>query len=193
MARTTQAKPKKTMSLRERVLDAAENIVSRQGAGFLTLDAVAAGAKVSKGGMLYHFKSKEALLEGLLDRALSSYGDRVASLMEAMPGSASEKLGRAHIVDGLNNKQLESGLATTLIAAAAYSPQLLAPAREAITDGLKSIESLEKDIPMARIFWFAVQGMNLLNIFGVSPLTTRQADSLRKRITAAINVPVEAV
>jgi hypothetical protein len=40
--------------LLDRVLDAAEAVVVRQGIGNLTLEAVAAEAKISKGGLLYH-------------------------------------------------------------------------------------------------------------------------------------------
>ncbi|WP_153036420.1 TetR/AcrR family transcriptional regulator [Amycolatopsis sp. YIM 10] len=55
-------------SAREIVLDAYVDILIEHGPGSVTLDAVAAKAKVSKGGLLYHFGSKEALLTGLLDR-----------------------------------------------------------------------------------------------------------------------------
>lgn len=55
-------------SARERILDAFENILIRQGERAATLDAVAAEAEVSKGGLLYHFGSKDALVEGLVER-----------------------------------------------------------------------------------------------------------------------------
>jgi AcrR family transcriptional regulator len=53
---------------RTRILDAAEAIVRARGVGGLTLEAAAREAHVSKGGLLYHFASKEALLTGLLAR-----------------------------------------------------------------------------------------------------------------------------
>jgi AcrR family transcriptional regulator len=53
---------------RDRVLDAYETLLIEHGAGSATLDAVAAAAQVSKGGLLYHFASKEALAAGLLQR-----------------------------------------------------------------------------------------------------------------------------
>jgi AcrR family transcriptional regulator len=57
-------------SRREELLDAALAVIRRDGAQKLTLDAVAAEAGVSKGGVLYHFASKRALIEGVLDRWL---------------------------------------------------------------------------------------------------------------------------
>ncbi|RYE93109.1 MAG: TetR/AcrR family transcriptional regulator, partial [Myxococcales bacterium] len=53
---------------RERLLDAAEAVVIEQGVARLTLDAVAAAARTSKGGLLYHFASKDALVVGLVGR-----------------------------------------------------------------------------------------------------------------------------
>lgn len=55
-------------SARDRVLDAYETLLIEDGPGSATLDAVAAAAGVSKGGLLYHFASKDALVAGLLDR-----------------------------------------------------------------------------------------------------------------------------
>lgn len=53
---------------RERVLDAFEALLIDEGERAATLDATARAAAVSKGGLLYHFASKEALEEGLIAR-----------------------------------------------------------------------------------------------------------------------------
>ncbi|WP_432561980.1 TetR/AcrR family transcriptional regulator [Kineococcus sp. SYSU DK003] len=53
---------------RDRLVDAFAGLVVSTGARSATLEAVAARAGVSKGGLLYHFASKELLVEGLLQR-----------------------------------------------------------------------------------------------------------------------------
>lgn len=53
---------------RDRVLNAYEELLINDGPRAATLDAVAAAAGVSKGGLLYHFKSKEALTGGLVHK-----------------------------------------------------------------------------------------------------------------------------
>lgn len=53
---------------RDRVLDSFEDLLIEQGERAATLDAVAKRASVSKGGLLYHFGSKDALAEGLIER-----------------------------------------------------------------------------------------------------------------------------
>lgn len=58
----------KERSTRDRLLDAFETLLVTAGSRSATLDAVASAAKVSKGGLLYHFHSKDELVEGMLDR-----------------------------------------------------------------------------------------------------------------------------
>lgn len=53
---------------RERILNALQDLLIRQGTGAVTLESVAAEAGVSKGGLLYHFRSKQAMLIGLVER-----------------------------------------------------------------------------------------------------------------------------
>ena len=48
-------------SARDRVLDAYETLLIESGPGATTLDAVAAAADVSKGGLLYHFASMRSV------------------------------------------------------------------------------------------------------------------------------------
>src|SRR6476661_8542517 len=51
---------------REAVLDAFESLLIAEGERAATLDAVARLAGVSKGGLLYHFPTKEAMISALL-------------------------------------------------------------------------------------------------------------------------------
>ncbi|MBF6173551.1 TetR/AcrR family transcriptional regulator [Nocardia blacklockiae] len=57
-----------TATTRDRILDALESLLLEKGMSQVTLENVAATAGVSKGGLLYHFKSKDALLAGLVRR-----------------------------------------------------------------------------------------------------------------------------
>src|SRR4051812_40532356 len=64
---------------RDRLLDAAGTVVMREGAQALTLDAVAEEAEVSKGGLLYHFKSKRDLVEALIERWMAEFQREIDS------------------------------------------------------------------------------------------------------------------
>jgi AcrR family transcriptional regulator len=56
------------MSSRDRILDAYADLLAEEGERFATIDAVAARAGVSKGGVLYHFPSKDQLAAAVCER-----------------------------------------------------------------------------------------------------------------------------
>lgn len=71
-------------STRDRILDSFERLLVTGGTRAATLDAVAGDADVSKGGLLYHFHSKDDLLEGMIAR-LCKQGDEDVAKMRAAP------------------------------------------------------------------------------------------------------------
>jgi AcrR family transcriptional regulator len=75
-------------SARDRVLDAYETLLIEAGPGAATLDAVAAAAGVSKGGLLYHFASKDALATGLLVRLRERSAADADAIRAAPDGAA---------------------------------------------------------------------------------------------------------
>lgn len=58
------------MGTRENIVDAAMAVVREQGVARLTLDEAARVAGVSKGGVLYHFKSKDDLISAMVARLI---------------------------------------------------------------------------------------------------------------------------
>ncbi|QFG25261.1 TetR/AcrR family transcriptional regulator [Actinomadura sp. WMMB 499] len=69
------------------LLDAAEAVLSEHGTQALTLTAVADRAGVSKGGLLYHFPSKEALVKAMVARVIEEFDDLIAAHDDGTPGS----------------------------------------------------------------------------------------------------------
>lgn len=55
---------------RQVILDAVERVVARDGAANLTIDAIATEAGVTKATVLYDYKSKQALVEAVVERAI---------------------------------------------------------------------------------------------------------------------------
>jgi AcrR family transcriptional regulator len=89
---TAQRDPVRT---RRAVLEAAARLVAERGSG-VCLDLVAQAAGVSKGGLLHHFRSREALFAGLVEEWLSRFDAAVERHVEPddqQPG----RLTRAYI------------------------------------------------------------------------------------------------
>jgi AcrR family transcriptional regulator len=89
-------------SARERVLDAYEDVLIEHGPATVTLEAVAARAGVSKGGLLYHFGSKEALLVGLIER-VAAFGRADIETARAAPEGAVRYYLRSSVTDVTQN------------------------------------------------------------------------------------------
>lgn len=68
----------------DKLLDAAEAVVARDGPSKLTLESVAAEAGVSKASVVYDHKTKQALIEALVRRALARDNDFNAAAAERL-------------------------------------------------------------------------------------------------------------
>jgi len=84
---------------RDRVLNAYEELLIKDGPRAATLDAVAAVAGVSKGGLLYHFKSKEALTGGLVHK-LKELAELDFAAMEQDPEGCASYYVRTSVFGG---------------------------------------------------------------------------------------------
>ncbi len=81
---------------RERILDAYADALAVDGERHATLDAVAAKAGVSKGGLLYHFPSKDQLAEALCERLFALAADDVDKMRDAADGPARHYIRTSH-------------------------------------------------------------------------------------------------
>ena len=73
---------------REHILNTYVNLLIHTGERAATLDAVATAAKVSKGGLLYHFSSKKALLEALAERTITLAEEDFETMAQAPEGAS---------------------------------------------------------------------------------------------------------
>ena len=67
------------------ILEAAQRVVARDGSTGLSIEAVAKEAGLSKGGVLHHFPSKDALLSGFIELFAQRAAAVVRSRMEQLP------------------------------------------------------------------------------------------------------------
>ncbi|HQL64577.1 MAG: HTH-type transcriptional regulator BetI [candidate division TA06 bacterium ADurb.Bin131] len=162
---------------REKILDAAEQVVILVGAGHLTLSAIAKKAGVSKGGLIYYFPSKTALLKGMIERLISRSESRQTSREIQLPAGKSCAI-KAHILNASLRRPDRKPMRIALLAASAHNPRLLEPAREAyrrqfarfIANGLRP--------ERAGIIAFAVDGMWLLDLLDIMPIPRSQINSV---------------
>jgi len=74
------------MDIRTQILDAATRLFAAQGVGATSLAAIAEAVGIRKASLLYHFPSKEALHQSVLDKLLSHWNEALPRLLEAAAG-----------------------------------------------------------------------------------------------------------
>lgn len=168
-------------SSRDRLLDAAEELVSAQGATNLTLDAVARAAGVSKGGLLYHFPTKEALLQAMVDRHLEEVDRRVAALLASGGRYATNPM-LAYVHALLETIPAKRAVGAALLAASATNPALMQPCREHHARSLARLGALPCGFERAATVLLAVDGLLLGELIQMSPFTPAQ----RERVVAEL-------
>lgn len=124
---------KPSPDVHNRILDAAETLVQTKGVGGLTLEAAARLAGVSKGGLLYHFASKEALLDAALKRLSEYFRTEFETAVAAQPEGPG-RVARAMIAwafgeDETACDERDERCAAVYLAAFHHDPALLDPIR----------------------------------------------------------------
>lgn len=158
------------------MLDAAEVVLTEQGAWRLTLDSVAEQAHVSKGGLLYHFPTKDALLQALVARLMRNAVDR-RQARRADDDSAEAAL-KADVNSMLMDDERNPQLCAGLISALANCPALKDPIRSFHEERFGALESLDVETNEAAILLLAADGLMLMETLSVSPFTDQQRSAL---------------
>ncbi|WP_158639025.1 TetR/AcrR family transcriptional regulator [Elioraea rosea] len=174
--------PRERDDTRTRLLDAAEAIVADRGVGALTLDAVAAEAGVSKGGLLHHYRSKEALLTAIVARMTEEMRAVFDRLREAEPSGPGRTV-RACIAWALQPRPEREArdlrIAAALLAAHAHHPALVDPVRaeHARIRALIAEDGLDHGRALAVLT--AADGLFMAKIFSIWQPTEAEAGALR--------------
>jgi AcrR family transcriptional regulator len=175
----------KDRSTRERILDAASELVREVGSGRLTLDAVAERSGLSKGGLLYNFPSKDALLQGMVERMIDEVSAEKESLRSSF-GACRNLEARLGAAASLNTRcGAMREVANGLLAASAENPRLLEPVRQVIKDQWQMLKTTSEDPAAAMIAWLAIEGLSSLEMHGLSPVTSKDRDDI---VTAVYNL-----
>ena len=163
-----------TPTTRDHLLAAAQQVVIAGGANALTLDAVARAAGVSKGGLLYHFPNKEALIAAMIDALCVAFEMALAQALadDGQPGPG--RFTRAYVAATFapNREALE--LSAALLAAAANNPSLVAPFQERMVRWQAQIEHDGLDPALATTIRLAADGLWFADLGGFASPTGQQ-------------------
>ncbi|NNG97384.1 TetR/AcrR family transcriptional regulator [Gordonia araii] len=150
--------------VRDRILDATERVLARDGGDSMTIAAVAREAEVSKGGLFYHFASKELLIEGLIARYVASFDELIAAAGDE-PGAAT----RAYLRSAEQQAGPASQPVTALLAAAVVSPRAIETLRDRYRRWQQRLDNDGLLGEAATTIRFTVDGLWLADTLDLAP------------------------
>ena len=168
---------------RQIVLDAARRIVETRGAGQLTFEALAEESGITRGGITYHFPTKEALLKALIEADLAQWEQAAqAQAADASPADAKTARLLGHVRCSLaEDDEAHRRFASGLLSAAMADPDLLDPVRAHVqrefADWVWDDADLERYLLL-----LAADGLFWSRLFGLSPVPAE----IRSRLAARI-------
>ena len=167
---------------RQLLLEAASQVVREAGVTRLTLEAVARTAGVSKGGLLYHFPTKNALIAGLVEDRLRRYDEAIEVAMAEDPDQGPGRWLRAYVHLTFDPTPDNINLTAPLLAAAGENPELLAPVWAAFARWQERAVADGVDPVVATLIRLAADGLWFTDLFEAAPLSA----SLRAQASAAL-------
>jgi AcrR family transcriptional regulator len=181
---------------RDSILDAAEQLIARAGVQHLTIGRVAEEAGVSRGGLFYHFPSKEVLVQAMLQRMVEGWKRALAEQMAQDPEPRG-RLTRAYArlvlfqVDGRTGAT--GAVVGALIAGLAFDPRLLDPLQSQLREWQAQSEA-ELDPATAAVVRLATHALwtnDLLLTNAISPELLRRIVARLEALTYPNDAPEE--
>jgi AcrR family transcriptional regulator len=177
--------PKSGEKTRRALLDAANQIVQERGVEHLTLDLTAEVAGISKGGLLYHFPHKEALIQGMIQYYLERFtADFNTAADEG--GASAGRWTHAYLHTTYEDNQRNPRMSSGLLAAVATNPALLTPMQQTFAEWVGLLEQDGLDATTAQIIRLAVDGLWMVELFGLAPPDPQMREKILQALDALI-------
>ena len=172
-------------SNRETLLDAAQAIVTERGVVAMTLENVAALAGVTKGGLIYHFKTRELLLQALIERIVGQIELRYAA-EAAKRGQTLKALLVAMIDDTFTMAADEKTLMRNLLAAVSTYPVQLGPVQHMYERMISSITPQDEHRGVALMVSCALDGLVFLELLDIKRFSDEERAQMRQALVDTV-------
>ncbi|HEV7322181.1 MAG TPA: TetR/AcrR family transcriptional regulator [Ensifer sp.] len=182
----------KRETARDRILTAAEAIVVGKGVSSLTFDEVAEQTGLSKGGILYHFASKDALVRAMVERFVFRFETGLSGLEtedEDPHGRYTRAYVRATLGEATSTGDQYDRLGASITAALSNFPDLLEIVRQQNIRCQAAVENDGLDPVEATITRLAVEGMWLAEVFNVMHLDPEMKRAVTARLLERTHAP----
>lgn len=180
---TSHKRKKDPEAVRQLLLQVAAGLCLEKGAAGMSLDAVAAAAGVSKGGLLHHFPSKAELMSGLLEDLIARMDSAIHEAMVVDPEPRG-RFTRAYVrVCFVPGGMADEGHWKAMAMALLTEPQLRQRWREWVERKAEMHAGTDATLD-CEIVHFAVDGLWLSALLESHPMEREREHALVQRLLA---------
>ena len=177
-----------SMNTRKSVLKAAAQILVHQGMNAFTIEAVARESGMTKGGVLHHFPSKEALVNGLIDLVTEAFQLRLAAELAAESEDQPGHWLRAYIRTIFSVEFEDINLIPALAAAAVADHRIIDRIRQNVAENQMAAVRDGLHPTVATILRLAVDGVVFTRAFNLDVLDSETSRNVSKGLLS-LTVP----
>lgn len=182
----------KRPSSRAKILQAASELVRETSIASFSLDAVAARAGLSKGGLLYNFPTKTELLRALVEEHLAGFENQLAAGVAHRAGRPNA-LAAAYLSVARDEDEARAEPPSGLLAALAEDPGFLEPVRRFNGEKLKRMLDDAADPDTVLVAFLALEGLRLTRLLDLDVLDKRQRAAAYDRLEKVLGAGAAGV
>jgi AcrR family transcriptional regulator len=156
-------------SVKPALLDAALALIAENGVAALTYEALCERTGLSKGGLLYHFPSKEVLMVAITKHLGERYRAARMAAIAALPEGPSREL-KGYAIASLTNRSNSDNVSAKMMVSGLWDPKTGRQTRREQFDTISQNVGFDR----SAVVYLATEGLWFMELAGRSPFTAEE-------------------
>lgn len=170
------------MEAKELILKTSVELAAEGGVKELTIDKVASKAGMSKGGVFYHYKTKDDLLYGMVNYIIDQFESESHRLVDQGMDCA-----RASVLGAFTDSIDQKERIMAMIATMAHDPSIMAKTKYRYQEWIDQIQLSGCTRDTALLIVTAIDGFFISTAFGMSSDPQGERPILRDRLLSLLD------
>jgi AcrR family transcriptional regulator len=171
---------------REKLMRAMLDIVGDEGAAALTYDSLVARSGLTRGGVMYHFPSKESMLQGLVEHYMQQELGKVQARWESY-GKTVDGLLRAELECAREADQNDQHVSVSLLPVILQSPAMMANIRHVVEGRYTQLDEATAGFEQAAIALLVIDAFEMSKAFGFNLMPEHKRQAILKRLLRQVD------
>jgi AcrR family transcriptional regulator len=167
---------------RKKAIAAALAILTKEGVGGLTFDALSRESGISKGGLLHQFRTKQGILQALLEHQRAEFGQIARAYIAGEGADQDEPTLASQVAIFREAVNQPNSVARAMLAVMVETPDMLQAMKSSDDQVMQSIEKEAEDSDLSLLRYFAASGIAFHTLIGLTQVDKKTRERLFDRL-----------